>query len=265
MIRNSIWQRNLLWLNVKATPIHVHTYPIHQNRYDSSTVVDESTHRKSNPALTYRRSRGVSKVWKWVAWKEKMIIWTFRVLKVWNGWKSIVRISLILKWTFFLPKALNRGINCWRIDTIRAGRHDSSLVKSIRLTGSRFAKEDNTYLSFKLGYSFDSTKSCYRAFPSVFQIDFRRYDGLTSTVRNRSIRQYLQPPFVATCGLLSKCLANWLSIWRINIICDESFDSTISATPFRGHLRNIFCVLQIDFRCDGSTSAVTSRSIRQHL
>ena len=119
MIRNSIWQRNLLWPNVKATPIHVHTYPIHQNRYDSSTVFDESTHRKSNPALTYRRSRGVSKVWKWVAWKEKMITWTFRVLKVWNGWKSIVRISLILQWTFFLPKfskCLESRLPVWRID-----------------------------------------------------------------------------------------------------------------------------------------------------
>ena len=110
-------------------------------------------------SMVYRKSRGVSNVWKWVVWKEKMTTWTFHVLKAWNGQKSIVRILSILKWTFFLPKALNRGIECWRIDTIRTGRHDSSSVKSIRLTGSRFAKEDNTYLCVKLGYSFDSRKS----------------------------------------------------------------------------------------------------------
>ena len=100
---------------------------------------------KSNRALTYRNSGSVSNVWKWVVWKEKMTTWTFHVLKAWNGRRSIVKILSILKWIFFLPKALNRGIKCWRIDTIRTGRHDSSLVKSIRLTGSRFAKEDNTY------------------------------------------------------------------------------------------------------------------------
>ena len=116
-------------------------------------------YRKSNRASTYQKSRGVSNVWKWVVWKEKMTTWTFHVLKAWNGRKSIVRKLSILKWTFFLTKALNRGIECWRIDTIRTGRHDSSSVKSIRLTGSRFAKEDNTYLSVKLGYSFDSRKS----------------------------------------------------------------------------------------------------------
>ena len=37
-----------------------HTCSIHPNRYDSSTVVDKSTQRKSNRVLTYRKSRGVS-------------------------------------------------------------------------------------------------------------------------------------------------------------------------------------------------------------
>ena len=94
------------------------------------------THRKSNCALTYQKWRVVSNVWKWVAWytgcrivrltyrklrgvnnlskwvawKEKMTTWTFHVLKASNGRISIVKISLIFNLTFFLPKALNRGI-----------------------------------------------------------------------------------------------------------------------------------------------------------
>ena len=43
-------------------------------------------YRKSNRALTYRKSRGVSNEWKWVAWKEKMTTWTFHVLKAWNSY-----------------------------------------------------------------------------------------------------------------------------------------------------------------------------------
>ena len=47
---------------------------------------------KSNCALTYRKSRGVSNMWKWVGWKEKVTTWTFHVLRAWNGRKSTVRI-----------------------------------------------------------------------------------------------------------------------------------------------------------------------------
>ena len=80
---------------------------------------DNSTHQKSNRALTYRKWRVASNVWKWVtwytgcrnraltyrkwrvvsngskwvAWKEKMTTWTFHVLKAWKGRISIVRIS----------------------------------------------------------------------------------------------------------------------------------------------------------------------------
>ena len=32
-------------------------------------------------SMVYRKSGGVSNVWKWAAWKEKMTIWTFHVLK----------------------------------------------------------------------------------------------------------------------------------------------------------------------------------------
>ena len=39
---------------------YIHTCPIQPNRYDSSTVVDESTHQKSNRALTYQKWRLVS-------------------------------------------------------------------------------------------------------------------------------------------------------------------------------------------------------------
>ena len=45
---------------------YIHTCQIHSNRYDSSTVVDESTHRKSNRALTYRKWRLVNNFWKWI-------------------------------------------------------------------------------------------------------------------------------------------------------------------------------------------------------
>ena len=107
----------------------------------------------------------------------------------------------------------------------------------------------------------------------------------------------------STIAPTSKCLANRLPVWRVDINRDESFDSTILVTPFRGHLREIFEVsfkstsgmtgrhqlwqvvgfdntfndlwyllaeyflriLQIDFQCDGSTLTVASRSTRVEL
>ena len=64
------------------------------NRHTGSRILCYHTtaYRKSNRALTYRKSRGVRNEWKWVAWKEKMTTWTFHVLKAWNGRKSVVRI-----------------------------------------------------------------------------------------------------------------------------------------------------------------------------
>ena len=46
-----------------------HTCPIHPNRYDSSTVVDESTHRTWNRALTY---------WKWREYSLSVLQIDFR-------------------------------------------------------------------------------------------------------------------------------------------------------------------------------------------
>ena len=44
-------------------------------------------YRKSNRAFTYRKSRGVSSVGKWVAWKEKMTTRTFHARVVAHkGW-----------------------------------------------------------------------------------------------------------------------------------------------------------------------------------
>ena len=80
-----------------------------------------------------------------------------------------------------------------------------------------------------------------------------------------TIRQHLHPPFVVSCGIFSKCLANRLPVWRVDINCDESFDSS-QIESIRQHfhgLKVINCgiflsVLQIDFW-------YTSRSIRVKL
>ena len=56
-------------------------------------------------------------------------------------------------------------------------------------------------------------KNFMKNFRRVLQIDFR-YDGSTSTVTSRieSIRHHLQPPFVVTRGIFSKCLADRLPV-----------------------------------------------------
>ena len=107
-----------------------HTCPMHPNRCDSSTVVDESSHRMSNCALTERKPRGarVGNMWKWVAWYENKITWTFHVFKAWNDRRSIVRILKTIQCS-----------KCWRFDTIRLESNDSSQQITIRHTGCRFA------------------------------------------------------------------------------------------------------------------------------
>ena len=80
-----------------------------------------------------------------------------------------------------------------------------------------------------------------------------------------TIRQHLHPPFVVSCGIFFKCLANRLPVWRVDINCDGSFDSS-QIESIRQHfhgLKVINCgiflsVLQIDFW-------YTSRSIRVKL
>ena len=52
-------------VNSFSTFVSLHICPIHPNRCDSSTVVDESSHGMSNCALTYRKSRGVSSIWNY--------------------------------------------------------------------------------------------------------------------------------------------------------------------------------------------------------
>ena len=57
-------------------------------------------YRKSNRALTYRKSRGVSNEWKWVAWKEKMTTWTFHVLKAWNSYDLSTVVDESTHWKY---------------------------------------------------------------------------------------------------------------------------------------------------------------------
>ena len=87
---------------------------------------------------------------------------------------------------------------------------------------------------------FNIATICPRSFTNLHTGSMTVRHQLWRVVRFESIRQHLQPTFVVTRGIFSKCLANRLPVWRVDISCDESYDSTKSATPFRGHLRNIF-------------------------
>ena len=66
-------------------------------------------YRKSNRASTYRKSRGVSNVWKWVAWKEKMTTWTFHLLKAWNSYDSSTVVDESIPWKYDVRHQL------WRV------------------------------------------------------------------------------------------------------------------------------------------------------
>ena len=63
--------------------------------------------------------------------------------------------------------------------------------------------------------------------------------------------QYTQTATIRQRSLTNRDIGS--PMWRVDINCEESFDSTISSTPFRGHLRNIFWV-----SCK-STSGTTGR------
>ena len=79
-------------------------------------------------------------------------------------------------------------------------------------------------------------------------------------------------PFRGHSRNISKCLANRLPVWRVDVNCNESFDSS-RIKLIRQNLQLPFvatCVifsecLQIDFLYYGSTLTETSRSIRQHF
>ena len=137
----------------------------------------------------------------------------------------------------------------------RTGQHNSSFVKSIRLTGGRFAKEDITYSSVKLGYSMLTNRRDSHGSTRLV-ISWLSVWRVTSTMTGyincdesfdaswiESIRQYLQPHLIPTCGMFSKCLANRFLVWLVDFHLDESFDSTTFSTTLDNCLRNILYIL----------------------
>ena len=87
-------------------------------------------YRKSNRALTYRKSRGVSNEWKWVAWKEKMTTWTFHVLKAWNSYdlSTVVDESTHRKYDGSTSTVTSRWI---RVDSTTSPTHLRSYSRNI--------------------------------------------------------------------------------------------------------------------------------------
>ena len=85
---------------------------------------------KSNRALTYRKSRGVSNEWKWVAWKEKMTTWTFHVLKAWNSYdlSTVVDESTHRKYDGSTSTVTSRSI---RVDSTTSPTHLRSYSRNI--------------------------------------------------------------------------------------------------------------------------------------
>ena len=112
------------------------------------------------------------------------------------------------------------------------GSTSNMTSRSIRVESNRFNKICNPF-----------SQPLEENFRSVLQIDFR-YDGSTSTVTSRieSIRHHLQPPFVVTRGIFSKCLADRLPVWQVDFNWDESVESIRKhlQPPFSSYLRNIF-------------------------
>ena len=87
-------------------------------------------YRKSNRSLIYRKSRGVSNEWKWVAWKEKMTTWTFHVLKAWNSYdlSTVVDESTHRKYDGSTSTVTSRSI---RVDSTTSPTHLRSYSRNI--------------------------------------------------------------------------------------------------------------------------------------
>ena len=120
----------VFWLHIGWLSLSFYTCPIHPNCCNSSTVLDESSHRMSNHALTYHKLRGahMRNEWKWVAWYENMTTWTFHILKAWNNQKSIIRILKTIQCS-----------KCWRFNMIQLKSNNSSQQMMIHHTRCQFA------------------------------------------------------------------------------------------------------------------------------
>ena len=97
-----------------------------------------------------KKSRGVSDVWKWVGWKEKMTTWTFHVLKVWNSDDSstVVDESTHRRYDGSTSTVTSSSI---RVDSTTSPTHLRSYSRNIFYFTSGVDTSCNE--------SFDSTKS----------------------------------------------------------------------------------------------------------
>ena len=87
------------------------------------------------------------------------------------------------------------------------------------------------------GHSRNISKCLANRLP-VWRVDVNCNESFDSS-RIKLIRQNLQLPFVATCGIFSECLTNRLLVWRVDFNWNESFDSTTFSTTLDSYLRNI--------------------------
>ena len=136
-------------------------------------------------------------------------------------------------------KSLANRLPAWRVDRFESNRVDSTISPTPLHSYSR----------------------------NVFQVSCKSTSGMTGrhqlwrVVRFESTRvdsTISSTPFVATRGIFSKCLANRLPVWWVDINCDESFDSITSPTPllrgiFSKWLANRLPVWRVDFNWDVSS------------